>query len=88
MSLVRDIPAGDGKIAKLFLQCKRRARAWRRCIFWQAEVGIDTCKSVECSTSIKTPTFDRKELEVVFFQKPKISVAPSISMFKKVYCCF
>jgi hypothetical protein len=25
-----------------------------------AEVGIDTCESVECSTSIKNPTFDRK----------------------------
>ncbi len=25
------------------------------------EVGIDTCESVVCSTSIKNPTFDRKE---------------------------
>jgi hypothetical protein len=27
----------------------------------KAVVGIDTCESVECSTSIKNPTFDRKE---------------------------
>jgi len=28
---------------------------------WRAEVGIDTCETVESTTSIKNPTFDRKE---------------------------
>ncbi len=33
------------------------------------EVGIDTCKYVECSTAIEYPTWDQKEWKIVLFWK-------------------
>ncbi len=50
-------------------------------------MGIDTCEPVEYLTSIKNPTIGRSNRSS-FFKKPKISVTPSISMFKKVNCVF